>query len=62
MVRVSACVGKPSGLSAVCTAIGAVPVLIKFRMAFCSLLSISKLAMNLNQGKVCRNSKLSVLA
>jgi len=57
-------VGTPSGLSAVCTAIDAVPVLINLRKAFCSLLSICKMAMNLNRnGSACAlpNGKIELL-
>jgi len=59
--RVSVCGDTPSSLSAVFTEIDAVPLLIKFGIALCSLLSISKLTMHFNRnGSACGSPHVKV--
>ena len=61
MERVSACGDTPSNLWAVFTGIDAAALRIKFGIAFCSLLSISKLAMHLNRnGSACGSPHVKV--
>lgn len=61
MERVSVCGDTPSSLSAVFTEIDAVPLLIKFGIALCSLLSISKLTMHFNRnGSACGSPHVKV--
>ena len=61
MERVSVCGDTPSSLSAVFTEIDAVPLLIKFGIALCSLLSISKSTMHFNRnGSACGSPHVKV--
>jgi hypothetical protein len=59
--RVSACGETQSTLSAVVAGIAAVPLPIKFSIALCSLLSISKIVMHLNwNGSACGSPLVKV--